>query len=303
MLGSIQTLSALGSITNTTMDLGTISQAERKPLLIGETVIGNLVDNSAPVVNAMDRRVPVQVDSVPVAAKISSLLCCPMVFPGSCYTVNPSTEVAVLHLGKLTAMSSKPGLYFTYPCFRETRSILTNERSVSMPSTKVADQTGAPVIVSAILNYYVSDAKLALFNVKNVDTFVLNNAEAVLKQVVGRYSYYQLKSETSQINSTMLSVLQPIIESAGCTVTSMMLNELNYAPEVASGMLRTQQAAALLEARQIIVEGAVKIALDAVKMLEQEGMHMEPDAKARMVTNLLTVSVSEADTTPTVNVS
>lgn len=287
------------------MDLNTISDSERKPLLIGETVVGNIVnDNSAPSVAGMDRRVALKVaDSVPAVAKIASVLCCPLVFPGACYTVNPSTEVAVLHLGELTKMSNEPGLHFTYPCFRETQSIATSERSVSMPSTKVADQSGAPVIVSSILNYYVSDAKLALFNVTNVDAFVLNNAEAVLKQVVGRYSYYQLKSETSQINDTMLRVLQPLVASAGCTVTSMMLNELNYAPEVASGMLRTQQAAALLEARQIIVEGAVKIALDAVKMLEKEGMQLEPDAKARMVTNLLTVSVSEADTTPTVNVS
>lgn len=286
------------------MNLGNVTKSERKPLLIGETVLGNIVTEKAPAVEVMNRREPVQVaDSVPVAAKLASVLCCPMVFPAACYTVNPATEVAVLHLGKLTSMSSEPGLHFTYPCFREIRSILTNERSVSMPSTKVADQSGAPVIVSAILNYYVSDARLALFNVKNVDTFVLNNAEAVLKQVVGRYSYYQLKSETGQINKTMLRVLQPIIASAGCTVTSMMLNELNYAPEVASGMLRTQQAAALLEARQIIVEGAVKIALDAVKMLEKEGMELDSAAKTRMVTNLLTVSVSEADTTPTVNVS
>ena len=65
----------------------------------------------------------------------------------------------------------------------------------------------------------------------------------------------------------------------------------------------TDDTLEVINAKQIIVEGAVKIALDAVKMLEQEGMHMEPDAKARMVTNLLTVSVSEADTTPTVNVS
>ena len=83
----------------------------------------------------------------------------------------------------------------------------------------------------------------------------------------------------------------------------MLLNELNYAPEVASGMLKTQQAGALLEARTIIVEGAVKIALDAVKMLEQSGLKMTEEGKSKMVSNLLTVSVSDVDATPTISMS
>ena len=135
------------------------------------------------------------------------------------------------------------------------------------------------------------------------NSYVLNNAEAVLKQVVGRYSYYQLKSETEQINQAMLDTITPLVKVAGAKVTSMLLNELNYAPEVASGMLKTQQAGALLEARTIIVEGAVKIALDAVKMLEQSGLKMTEEGKSKMVSNLLTVSVSDVDATPTISMS
>ena len=68
-------------------------------------------------------------------------------------------------------------------------------------------------------------------------------------------------------------------------------------------MLKTQQAGALLEARTIIVEGAVKIALDAVKMLEQSGLKMTEEGKSKMVSNLLTVSVSDVDATPTISMS
>ena len=149
----------------------------------------------------------------------------------------------------------------------------------------------------------MEDAKQAIFNVENFNSYVLNNAEAVLKQVVGRYSYYQLKSETEQINQAMLDTITPLVKVAGAKVTSMLLNELNYAPEVASGMLKTQQAGALLEARTIIVEGAVKIALDAVKMLEQSGLKMTEEGKSKMVSNLLTVSVSDVDATPTISMS
>lgn len=283
---------------------------QSNPLLVGE-VINNSTTKpgeftmsrlSTPRRNGL-KIANVRQQDVPLVAKCCSLICCPLAFMGTAYTVDQQTEAAVLHLGVLTHIERTPGLHFTWPCFREVKTISTKHRTVSLPSMKVADQSGAPILVSAILNYYVEDAKQAIFNVENFNSYVLNNAEAVLKQVVGRYSYYQLKSETEQINQAMLDTITPLVKVAGAKVTSMLLNELNYAPEVASGMLKTQQAGALLEARTIIVEGAVKIALDAVKMLEQSGLKMTEEGKSKMVSNLLTVSVSDVDATPTISMS
>jgi regulator of protease activity HflC (stomatin/prohibitin superfamily) len=283
---------------------------QSNPLLVGE-VINNSTTKpgeftmsrlSTPRRNGL-KVANVRQQDVPLVAKCCSLICCPLAFMGTAYTVDQQTEAAVLHLGVLTHIERTPGLHFTWPCFREVKTISTKHRTVSLPSMKVADQSGAPILVSAILNYYVEDAKQAIFNVENFNSYVLNNAEAVLKQVVGRYSYYQLKSETEQINQAMLDTITPLVRVAGAKVTSMLLNELNYAPEVASGMLKTQQAGALLEARTIIVEGAVKIALDAVKMLEQSGLKMTEEGKSKMVSNLLTVSVSDVDATPTISMS
>ena len=283
---------------------------QSNPLLVGE-VINNSTTKpgeftmsrlSTPRRNGL-KIANVRQQDVPLVAKCCSLICCPLAFMGTAYTVDQQTEAAVLHLGVLTHIERTPGLHFAWPCFREVKTISTKHRTVSLPSMKVADQSGAPILVSAILNYYVEDAKQAIFNVENFNSYVLNNAEAVLKQVVGRYSYYQLKSETEQINQAMLDTITPLVKVAGAKVTSMLLNELNYAPEVASGMLKTQQAGALLEARTIIVEGAVKIALDAVKMLEQSGLKMTEEGKSKMVSNLLTVSVSDVDATPTISMS
>ena len=283
---------------------------QSNPLLVGE-VINNSTTKpgeftmsrlSNPRRNGL-KIANVRQQDVPLVAKCCSLICCPLAFMGTAYTVDQQTEAAVLHLGVLTHIERTPGLHFTWPCFREVKTISTKHRTVSLPSMKVADQSGAPILVSAILNYYVEDAKQAIFNVEYFNSYVLNNAEAVLKQVVGRYSYYQLKSETEQINQAMLDTITPLVKVAGAKVTSMLLNELNYAPEVASGMLKTQQAGALLEARTIIVEGAVKIALDAVKMLEQSGLKMTEEGKSKMVSNLLTVSVSDVDATPTISMS
>ena len=79
--------------------------------------------------------------------------------------------------------------------------------------------------------------------------------------------------------------------------------ELNYAPEIASGMLKKQQAGALIEARKLIVEGAVMIAQDAVRMLEADAtVTMNNEDKVKLMTNLLTVTCSDTDATPTLSV-
>merc|ERR1711987_24897 len=130
------------------------------------------------------------------------------------------TEAAVLHMGQLTEMQKTPGLHCGYPCGREIRYVSTKQRTMELPTSKIADAVGNPVMVSAILNYRVVDAKKALLHIENM---------------------------------------------------SMSLNDLSYAPEVAAAMLKRQQAMALVEARTLIVEGAVRIAQDAVSKLEMEG--------------------------------
>merc|ERR1712146_511816 len=96
--------------------------------------------------------------------------------------------------------------------------------------------------------------------------------------------------------------LQPLLVVAGIEVSSMCLNDLSYAPEVAAAMLKRQQAAALVDARALIVEGAVRIAQDAVTRLEGDGtVQLNDDQKVKIVTNLLTVTCADTDATPTVS--
>lgn len=173
---------------------------------------------------------------------------------------------------------------------------------MDLPTSKIADAVGNPVMISAILNYHVKDAKRALLHVENRQKYVNTNAQAVLKQTVSMYSYDQLKGEHAEVNERMRAELQPLLEIAGIEVTSMSLNDLSYAPEVAAAMLKRQQAKALVDARTLIVEGAVKIAQDAVTRLEEEGtVQLNDDQKVKVVTNLLTVTCSDTDATPTVS--
>jgi len=245
----------------------------------------------------------VEVQPVPLASIVGTVLCGPLNLLMCCgmYTVEAKTSSAVLHLGQLTEMQDEPGLHCGYPFGRQIRTVSTKTCTMELPTSKVADGVGNPVMISAILNYRVVNAKKAILNVENRSQYVNTNAQAVLKQIVAQYSYDQLKADHDEVNERMRLELQPLLNVAGIEVTSMKLNDLSYAPEVAAAMLKRQQARALIDARTLIVEGSVRIAQDAVTKLELEGtVQMSDQEKTKIVTNLLTVTCSDSDATPTV---
>lgn len=240
----------------------------------------------------------VEMGATPFLSKVCSVWPCCML--GACFVVAPRQEVAITHLGVLTRMEKKPGCHTSYPFGRSIRTISTMQKVLNMPEMKVADASGSPVVVSAILNYRVVDSKKALFNVQDVYQYCHSNAQSVLKQTVGMYTYEQLKNEGSIVTRSLLARIAPLLAVAGVECQSFQLNELNYAPEIASGMLKKQQAGALIEARKLIVEGAVAIAQDAVRLLEAGGTTMDDHERVALIRNILTVTCAETDATPTV---
>ena len=168
-------------------------------------------------------------------------------------------------------MLKTPGLHCIWGC-HEWKDCSIMQQVMEVPSEggtlKVVDRAGSPLIVSAILNYRVVDAKRALFAVEDWDFFALKNAQTVLKQTVATHTYEELKNDVDKVNTNMVQRLKSIMSKAGIHVTSMEINEMNYATEIAAAMLKKQQAGALIEARELIVEGAVKIANSAITMLE-----------------------------------
>jgi len=246
----------------------------------------------------------VEIQPVPASSKLLSCLFAPLLPFVGCglYTVDAKSEAAVLHMGKLTEMQKDAGLHCGMPCGMEVRHVSTKQATMDLPTSKVADRVGNPVMVSAILNYRVVDAKRALLHVEDRSQYINTNAQAVLKQTVSQYSYDQLKTDHDEVNERMRQSLQPLMVTAGISVSSMSLNDLSYAPEVAAAMLKRQQASALVDARTLIVEGAVKIAQDAVTRLQEDGMvTLDDQQKVAIVTNLLTVTCSDRDATPTVS--
>jgi len=215
-------------------------------------------------------------------------------------------KLLFLRWGKYEEQVSDPGCHWSNMCGRDLRKVNTAKLTLDLPVTKIIDLNGNPLNVSAIITFYYNDVRRTVLHVANAYQFIRDQAQAVMKQVVSRYPYEShdgspsLKNETHEVGKEMVEILQERVTVAGAKIISFDLNELAYAPEIAAGMLKRQQANALVEARKTIVIGAVEIASGAVEALGKKGIGLSDHDKATLVTNLLTVICSDKDATPTV---
>jgi len=237
------------------------------------------------------------------------VFCFPCTLMCSWYCIREQEEAVLLNYGKYTGIEKTPGCHFKNCFGREIRSVSKQKISINLPETKVIDANGNPIIVSAIVLYYVEDSKKAAIDIQDAPKFVYNQAQAVIKSIVAQYPYETtkkdtkcLKKESKEISEALVNMLQIQVETAGARIISFQFDELSYAPEIAHGMLKRQQAQALVLARTKIVEGAVDIAHDAITQLGDYGISMENEDQTKLVTNLLTLICSDSEAQTTVNV-
>jgi len=228
----------------------------------------------------------------------------------SCFTVQPNEEAVLLDYGKYNGTVREPGCHFVCTPGRTIKTTSTKVKSIMIPETKTIDKNGNPLIINGILTYQVRNAKRATLDVEYVDEFVRTQGLASMKQIVALYPYEAeagqgrcLRSAADAISHEMVSMLQERMVIAGIKILGFTFNEISYAPEIAAGMLKRQQAQAIIQARKLIVTGAVDIAQLAVRELEANGIAMDPKAKAKVASNLLTVICSESATAPVLPLS
>lgn len=235
-------------------------------------------------------------------ADVLGIMCCPLTIVNSCWVLNPREEAVVINCGVLTDRVTEPGCHFNNCFGREIRTINTSQQAKDLMTQKITDVSGNPILISAVLTYRVTNSLNALLNVKSVDEYVVRNASATLKSVCSQHSYDELKKESEEVQRMLVQKLQPLVDIAGVTIQSFLLNELNYAPEIASQMLRKQAAQALIDARHLIVKGACDIAENAVAQLESKGLKMTNENKFSLVSSLLIVTAGDKEPTPTLGV-
>lgn len=228
------------------------------------------------------------------------------IFVGGLYTVQPNTARVLTFLGKYAGTDKNEGLRWTLPLLIAKETVSVRLQNVESGTSKVNDAAGNPVEIAGITVWRVSSPATSVFSVEDVSGFVALQVEAALRVLANTYPYIAPKGEPSlQGDPTMIADalrknIQDRVADAGVEIVEARISHLAYAPEIAGAMLQRQQANALLDAREVIVEGAVEIVAGAVTSLEKRGIvEFGREEKAALVNNLLVVLSSDQSVQPT----
>ena len=234
-----------------------------------------------------------------------ALVCLPGFF-----FVNPNSSRVLVLFGKYIGTVKENGFYWVNPFYIKT-TISLRARNFDSERVKVNDKVGNPIQIGVILVWRVQNTFKAAFEVDNYENFVRIQSDAAVRKLAGMYPYdnfedhqaeITLRSGLVDVNNTLEEELRARLEIAGIEVIEARIGYLAYASEIASAMLRRQQATAIVAARQKIVEGAVGMVEMALHELDQKQIvDMDPEKKAAMVSNLMVVLCADKDVTPVVN--
>ena len=248
------------------------------------------------------------------------------------FTQQPNESRVMVFFGKYKGTLRSTGFFWVNPLMNRKRMSL-RLRNIDVEPIKVNDKSGNPVMIGMVLVWKVEDTYRAVFDVDSeqkslsmtngaisvtpgntagaLARFVSIQSDAELREVASRYAYDEtdsregeltLRSGGEEINDLLERKINERLAMAGIVVVEARLNYLAYAPEIAAVMLRRQQAAAIITAREKIVEGAVsmvKMALDRLK--EDDVVELDDERKATMVSNLLVVLCADEPAQPVVN--
>lgn len=175
---------------------------------------------------------------------------------------------------------------------------------------KINDLLGTPIDIGVNVIWRIENTARAVFNVDNYAEFTSTQADSALRNIVRLYPYdiseeddeKSLRGSSQEVADMLKNELQKKVDIAGIEIIDVRITHLAYAPEIAASMLQRQQATAVIEARQKIVEGAVgmvQMALD--KLSDNNVCELDEERKAQMVSNLLVVLCGNKDAQPIVN--
>ncbi len=222
--------------------------------------------------------------------------------------VNPNEARVILLLGRYQGTLKEQGFWWVNP-LTVRRKLSLRVRNFESSRLKVNDHDGNPVEIAAVVVWRVVETAEAIFNVDDYEQFVHVQSEAAVRNLATSYPYdahepgqLSLRVSAGEINEKLKQEIQERLAQAGIQVTEARISHLAYAQEIASAMLRRQQAGAIIAARQRIVEGAVGMVEMALESLSQKHVvELDEERKAAMVSNLLVVLCSDHNAQPVVN--
>ncbi|MDQ5906671.1 MAG: hypothetical protein QG590_1153 [Pseudomonadota bacterium] len=233
-----------------------------------------------------------------------------LIFLGKGFGIlQPNIAAIFTFFGRYAGTLRRDGFYWVNPFFqRQKMSLRAN--NLNTPTLKVNDRAGNPIEVAAVVVWRVADTARAAFDVEDYGTYIVIQSESAVRSVVSARWYdgdehgkNSLRGDMDAVAELLATRIQEHVALAGLEVVEARISHLAYAPEIASAMLRRQQAEAVVAARARIVDGAVGMVKLGIEQLEAEGVvKLSSEDRVKLVTNLMTVLVSESETHPVLSV-
>lgn len=238
-----------------------------------------------------------------------------------CVAINPAAATKLAQSGEQT--NSKTVLNIAGASAEVTTA--TTSKKISLKSMtlnngrqKINDCLGNPIEIGIAVIWRVTDTAKAVFEVDNYKEYLSLQCDSALRNIVRIYPYDvasdvdttgdgqadegSLRGSAEIVAQRIKEEIQSKVSNAGLEILEARITYLAYAPEIASVMLQRQQASAIIDARKMIVDGAVgmvEMALD--RLNEKQLVDLDEERKAAMVSNLLVVLCGNHDAQPIVN--
>jgi regulator of protease activity HflC (stomatin/prohibitin superfamily) len=227
------------------------------------------------------------------------------------FAPQPNESRVMVLFGSYRGTVRSSGFHWANP-FMTRLKVSLRARNLTGDKLKVNDKRGSPIEIAAVVVWRVEDTAQAAFDVDNCENYVRVQSESAVRHLANAYPYdhgedsenteITLRSGMDEVSAALQRELSARLAKAGVVVEEARLTHLAYAPEIASAMLRRQQAEAVIAARKKIVHGAVSMVEMALAELSAKGVvNLDEERKAAMVSNLMVVLCGESEVHPVVN--
>ena len=244
-----------------------------------------------------------------------------------CVAVNPAAKTKLNQSGDVDGGKSAENALLSVELGKNpealgtesgSKKISLKDMTLSNSRQKINDCLGNPVEIGIAVIWRVTDTAKAVFNVDNYKEYLSLQCDSALRNIVRLYPYDvapgvdttgdgvadegSLRGSSETVARRIRDEIQQKVSTAGIEVVEARITYLAYAPEIAAVMLQRQQASAIIDARKMIVDGAVGMVEMALERLsENHTVELDEERKAAMVSNLLVVLCGNRDAQPVVN--
>ena len=240
-----------------------------------------------------------------------------------CVAVNPAAKTRLGQSGDVDGGDTSRRILIAAGAANQqnetvSKKISMKAMTLSNARQKVNDVLGNPVEIGVAVIWRVKDTAAAVFNVDNYKEYLSLQCDSAVRDIVKIYPYDvapgvdttgdghaddgSLRGSTTVVAGRIRDMIQEKVQEAGLEIIEARITYLAYAPEIAAVMLQRQQASAVIDARKMIVDGAVGMVEMALERLKENGtIDLDEERKAAMVSNLLVVLCGNHDAQPVVN--